>query len=62
MSDDKSKDKGGGMKDNVRDELDEATGKGKKKDSGGGSGGVKENVRDELDKATGKDKKKDSDS
>jgi hypothetical protein len=48
----------GGTEDNVRDELDEATGKGRKKDAtpdavedeeATGGGGVKDNVRDEHD-------------
>lgn len=55
MPDDKDE---GGMKDKLRDEFDEATGKDKKKeDKDKGSGGMKENVRDELNKAAGKDKK-----
>jgi hypothetical protein len=51
----------GGTEDNVRDELDEAAGRGKRdKDAGkeaveeegqAGSGGVKDNVRDEWDKS-----------
>ncbi len=56
MPDDK-----GGMKDNLRDEFNKATGKDKKKDdkdkNKDSEGGTKENVRDEFDEATGKDKK-----
>ena len=52
----------GGAEDNVKDELDEAAGKGRKKDAtpdaveeeeatgGGGDGGVKDNVKDEHEK------------
>ncbi len=49
----------GGTEDNVRDDLDEAAGKGRSKDAtpsaveeeatGGGGGGVKDNVKDEHD-------------
>jgi hypothetical protein len=52
----------GGTEDNVRDELDEATKRGKPEESAtteaveeeertGGSGGVKDNVRDEWDES-----------
>lgn len=52
------KDKGDGIKDNLRDEFDEAAGedeKGKKEQSGGSD--VKDKLSDEFNKATGKDKK-----
>ncbi len=48
----------GGTEDNVRDDLDEAAGKGRKKDAtpsaveeeeASGGGGVKDNVKDEHD-------------
>jgi hypothetical protein len=51
----------GGTEDNVRDELDEATGRGKREgdarkeaaeeEGQAGSGGVKDNVRDEWDES-----------
>ncbi len=52
----------GGTEDNVRDELDEAAGRGKPEESAtteaveeeertGGPGGVKDNVEDELDES-----------
>ena len=52
----------GGTEDNVRDELDEATERGKREESAttesveeeersGGSGGVKDNVKDEWDES-----------
>jgi hypothetical protein len=55
----------GGTEDNVRDELDEATRRGKPEESAtteaveeeertGGPGGVKDNVEDELDESQGR--------
>lgn len=66
MSEKKPDEGSGGMKDNLRDEFDEAAGKkrkGKGKDDGGdGSGSMKENVQDEFREAAGADESKDDDS
>ncbi len=59
MTDDKRRTGSGGTEDNVRDELDEATQRGKDASKGaveeeeqtGGSGGVKGNVEDEWDES-----------
>lgn len=66
MSEKRPDEGSGGMKDNLRDEFDEAAGKkrkGKGKDDGGDvPGSTKDNLRDEFREASGSDEKKDDDS
>ncbi len=62
MTERESREGGGDTKDNVRDDLDEAsekrkkdatTGAGEEESTGGGGGGVKGNVSDDLEKTQG---------